>query len=165
MENLALQALALQRLGSQAEALEKIQQALLLAEPAGYDRVIVGLGFEMAWLLARLKSALNPTDRLQSYLARLLAWFPEKDRPGTQAAVPQAAETPTTGNQEWVEELSEREIEVLRLMARGLSNTQIAEAMVVAESTVKKHINHIFGKLDVSNRTQALIKARERNLL
>ena len=61
--------------------------------------------------------------------------------------------------------LSEREVEVLRWMARGLSNMQIADQMVVAESTVKKHINHIFGKLGVENRTQALIKARERGLL
>jgi LuxR family maltose regulon positive regulatory protein len=165
MENLALQAMALQRLGSQAEALEKVQQALSLAEPAGYERVLVGLGFEMAWLLGRLKTTLNPADRLQPYVGRLLAAFPEKDRAGLAGLDPQVLEKPAAASQEWVEEVSEREIEVLRLMARGLNNTQIAETMVVAESTVKKHINHIFGKLDVSNRTQALIRARERNLL
>jgi LuxR family maltose regulon positive regulatory protein len=165
LENLALQALALQRLGSQAEAFEKLQRALALAETAGYERVLVDFGLEMAWLLARLKAGLNPADRLQAYLAQLLAAFPEKDRAGAPAPEPAAAAAPAGATPEWVEELSEREVEVLRLMARGLNNTQIAESMVVAESTVKKHINHIFGKLEVSNRTQALIKARERNLL
>jgi LuxR family maltose regulon positive regulatory protein len=64
-----------------------------------------------------------------------------------------------------VEPLSERELEVLRLIAAGLSNHEIAGELFVALSTVKKHINHIYGKLDVRSRTQVLAKARELGLL
>jgi LuxR family maltose regulon positive regulatory protein len=165
VENLAIQALALQRLGNQSEAMEKIQRALHLAEPEGLERIFLDLGFEMVLLLTRLKSALGPTDHLQLLVTRLLAGFPEKDRSNLALLAPTPAQPSIANAEEWVEGLSEREVEVLRWMARGLGNLQIAEQMVVAESTVKKHINHIFGKLGVENRTQALIKARERGLL
>ncbi len=165
IENLAIQALALQRLGSQSEALEKIQRALHMAEPEGLDRIFLDLGFEMVLLLTRLKTALGPNDHLQAYSSQLLSGFPEKDRGSLPSNSEPVGQPASTGSDEWVEGLSEREVEVLRWMARGLSNMQIAEQMVVAESTVKKHINHIFGKLGVENRTQALIKARERGLL
>ena len=61
--------------------------------------------------------------------------------------------------------MSERELEVLRLIAEGLSNQEIAEQLVVAVQTVKKHINHLYGKLGVHSRTQALIRAQEWKLL
>jgi len=61
--------------------------------------------------------------------------------------------------------LSERELEVLHLLAEGLSNREIAERLVVAETTVKKHVNHVFDKLDVTSRTQAILRAREQGLL
>ena len=61
--------------------------------------------------------------------------------------------------------LSERELEVLHLLAEGLSNREIAARLVVAETTVKKHVNHLFDKLDVASRTQAIIRARELGLL
>ena len=64
-----------------------------------------------------------------------------------------------------MEPLSQRELEVLRLIAAGLSNREIAEELVVAISTVKTHIRNIYGKLDVSSRTQALVKARELKLI
>ena len=61
--------------------------------------------------------------------------------------------------------LSEREQEVLRLIASGLSNAEIADQLVVSYSTVKKHVNHIYSKLGVKNRTQALLRAQSINLL
>ena len=64
-----------------------------------------------------------------------------------------------------VEPLSERELEVLRLIADGHSNQAIADRLIVAVSTVKKHVNNIYGKLDVQSRTQALVRARELHLL
>ncbi|NTU86355.1 MAG: response regulator transcription factor, partial [Chloroflexales bacterium] len=64
-----------------------------------------------------------------------------------------------------VEPLSERELEVLRLVAAGHSNQAIADTLIVAIGTVKKHINNIFGKLQVGSRTQALARARELDLL
>ena len=64
-----------------------------------------------------------------------------------------------------VELLSERELDVLRLIAAGHSNQAIADRLIVALSTVKKHVNNIYGKLDVQSRTQALARARELHLL
>ena len=64
-----------------------------------------------------------------------------------------------------IEPLSERELEVLRLIAAGLSNRQIAEELVIEVSTVKSHANHIFGKLGVRSRTQAVVKAQALGLL
>ncbi len=69
------------------------------------------------------------------------------------------------GPQPLVEPLSERELEVLRLIADGLSNAEIAEKLVIAQGTVKRHINNIYGKLGVQSRTQAVAKAREIRLL
>ncbi len=63
------------------------------------------------------------------------------------------------------ERLSERELEVLRLLAEGLSNREIAARLVVAETTVKKHVNHVFDKLDVTSRTQAILRARQLGLI
>ena len=64
-----------------------------------------------------------------------------------------------------IEALSAREIEVLRLLAAGRSNQEVADALVVAVTTVKTHINNIYGKLEVRSRTQAVARARELNLL
>ena len=61
--------------------------------------------------------------------------------------------------------LNEREIEVLRLIAEGLSNNEIAERLVIALSTVKWHVNNLFGKLGVHSRTQAVAQAKELGLL
>ncbi len=70
-----------------------------------------------------------------------------------------------SANHSLVEALSERELDVLRLIAQGLTNSEIAERLGVGESTVKKHINHLYGKLDVQNRTQALLRAQEWKLV
>ena len=64
-----------------------------------------------------------------------------------------------------VEPLSEREVEVLRLIANGLSNQEIAQALTISVGTVKTHLNDIYGKLDARSRTQALARARARRLI
>jgi LuxR family transcriptional regulator, maltose regulon positive regulatory protein len=64
-----------------------------------------------------------------------------------------------------VEPLSERELEVLHLIADGASNREIAEQLVVSLGTVKKHLSNIFDKLDVQSRTQAVVTARRHNIL
>jgi LuxR family maltose regulon positive regulatory protein len=64
-----------------------------------------------------------------------------------------------------IEPLSDRELELLHLIAAGMSNSQIAEQLVVTVGTVKWHLNNIYGKLDVRSRTQAAARARELGLL
>ena len=76
------------------------------------------------------------------------------------AATPSATQQPSL-----VEPLSKRELEVLGLVVQGLSNREIAEELVVAVSTVKTHIRNIYGKLAVSSRTQALVRARSLRLI
>jgi LuxR family maltose regulon positive regulatory protein len=87
------------------------------------------------------------------YVARLLRAFIE-----TSGAVP-------VTQQALIEPLSERELEVLRLVATGKSNRQVADELILATGTVKKHLNNIYGKLQVNNRTQCVARARELRLL
>jgi LuxR family maltose regulon positive regulatory protein len=68
-------------------------------------------------------------------------------------------------NNRLVEPLSERELQVLRLIVAGLSNRQIAQDLVISLGTAKTHIHNIYGKLDVSSRAQAIARAREFNLV
>jgi LuxR family maltose regulon positive regulatory protein len=103
----------------------------------------------MAALLRRaLSQGIAP-----NYAARLLGAF---DR---------AVEAGMPANASLVEPLSERELEVLRLIVAGLSNPEIADELVIAVSTVKSHVNHIFGKLGVDSRTRAVATAQELDLL
>jgi LuxR family maltose regulon positive regulatory protein len=139
------------------QALPKLERALFLAEPEGYVRTFIDEGEPMARLLRRaLAEGFGGTEThgiVSEYASRLLAAFgnpPQVASPKEQALV---------------EPLSEREMEVLRLVAGGLSNREIADALVVAVSTVKSHINHIYGKLDVKNRVEAIARARTLELL
>ena len=83
----------------------------------------------------------------------------------TQPLAPLSRPAATPSLQELVEPLSERELEVLKLVSQGLSNSDIAHKLIVTVSTVKKHLNNIFSKLGVTSRTQALVCARVLNLL
>ncbi|MFN2183665.1 MAG: LuxR C-terminal-related transcriptional regulator [Anaerolineae bacterium] len=146
---LSLQALAHQAQGDEAQALVALRRALSLAEPEGYVRSFVDEGEQMARLLRHaVARGLTP-----EYSNRLLAAFGDSSQ-----ATPLAV-------QGLVEPLTEREMEVLRLVAAGLSNREIAHELVVAVSTVKSHINHLYGKLEVKNRTQAVARGRELELL
>jgi LuxR family maltose regulon positive regulatory protein len=145
----ALQALAFQIEGDVGQALSALERALSLAEPEGYVRTFVDEGEPMVRLLRRaLAEGIAP-----SYVSKLLAAFGESAQP-----VPPAT-------QALVEPLTERELEVLRLIAAGLSNREIAQELVVAVSTVKTHINHIYGKLDAKSRVQAVAKAQALDLV
>jgi LuxR family maltose regulon positive regulatory protein len=125
-----------------------------LAEPEGFVRTFVDEGAPMARLLRRaLAQGIAP-----SYVTKLMAAFGESAQPAPPAG--QALD-----DQPLIEPLTERELEVLRLIASGLSNREIAEDLVVAVSTVKSHINHIYGKLDAKSRIQAVAKARKLGLL
>lgn len=133
-----------------AKALAVLEQALTLAEPEGYLRLFVDEGKPMAELLSKFKSG-----NLQQYAKKILASF-----------APQQNLPPSTFNlQPLIDPLSDRELEVLRLIAQGLSNQQITQKLVVALSTVKGHNLRIFAKLQAKSRTEAVARARELGLL
>jgi LuxR family maltose regulon positive regulatory protein len=149
VEILLLRALAARGAGNVAQAIDLLSSAVKLAEPEGYVRVFVDLGVPMASLL---KEAI-PRGTNSSYITKLLTGFEGKQRPKTTAFQP------------IVEPLTGREIEVLRLLANGLSNEEIAKTLVLTLSTIKSHAHNIYAKLGVRTRTQAIKRAASLNLL
>jgi LuxR family transcriptional regulator, maltose regulon positive regulatory protein len=162
----ALQALALDATGDRAAALATLAEALALACPEGYVRVFVDEGASMASLLNRLAAAQRtgrvplPRTVRPDDLDRLLQAFrPAAARAGRHPEHDRAAGPGP------IELLSDRELQVLRLLAAGKSNPEIAEELVVVLDTVKKHVGHILDKLGAANRTQAVARARALGLL
>lgn len=145
--------------GDEAAGLADVAAALALAEPEGIITLFLEGGPAIAPLLARLLRQGPLGDVRPDYVQQILAAFPEQVR--VETAIP----TPPTPNDALVEPLSRRELEVLRLVADGLTNRQIAERLVVTLHTVKKHNSNIYAKLGVGNRTQAVARARALNLL
>src|SRR5215207_3471474 len=161
-----LLALASERLGATDEAFGHLERALTLAEPEGFVPVFVDEGIPMAALLERLireprdDGSYNdaPDGAPHVYAGRLLEHF-----------ALQAADSgnggPRSGRTPGLEPLSGREVEVLQLVAAGRSNAEIAGELYLSVGTVKAHVHHIFGKLLVRNRSQAVARARELRLL
>lgn len=143
IEILALQALAYRSGGESGAALRLLEQALTLAEPEGYVRIFSDEGLPMAELL-RLTIQ---QGRHVPYPARLLATI--ADSPPSPGAF----------------ELTDSELRVLRLIDAGMANQEIADTLVISLNTVKTHITHLYSKLEVSSRTQAIIRAREAGLI
>jgi LuxR family maltose regulon positive regulatory protein len=150
-----LQALALQAQGEAGRALDALESAFALAEPKGFVRTFVDEGPMMARLLQGARNRGISAD----YAGRLLAAFPPEDPlpPGQASAPPDQ-----TG---LVETLSERELEVLQLIAKGFTNREIADRLFLSLHTVKVHARNIYGKLGVGNRTQAVARARDLGVL
>lgn len=166
IEYLALDALALHAQGQARHALTTLRSALLLAEPAGYVRVFVDEGQPMRALLHDLRRGLlqlpAPDKRPSlAYVDRLLDAF----APSVSETTNLPSANPTTPSRTLLEPLTARELEVLPLLAQGLTNQEIAERLVISPGTAKRHIANIFAKLDVANRTQAINRAREERLL
>jgi ATP/maltotriose-dependent transcriptional regulator MalT len=156
----ALRALALAATGDETGAVTTLAGTLLLACPQGYVRVFADEGPPMAALLGRLIVAQRTGSGFRAaaevplgYLARLQRAF----GPGRPArdSVPSGI----------VDPLTSRELEVLEMLAAGRSNQAIAGELVVTLDTVKKHVGHVLGKLGAANRTEAVARARELNLL
>ncbi len=154
---MVLQALALHANDEQDKALQLLGNALALAEPGGFIRTFVDEGEPMARLLAEAAAH----GIMPDHTGRLLAAFEARDRSSEGEFHP----PPAPPTQPLVEPLSQRELEVLHLIAQGLSNREISERLFVALSTVKGHNLRIFGKLQVQRRTEAVARARELGLL
>jgi LuxR family transcriptional regulator, maltose regulon positive regulatory protein len=162
----ALQALGLSASGDQPGALAALGEALTLGAPEGYLRVFVDEGPPMAALLHQLlagrrRERLALADAVpREYLARLADAF---EQAGLPVRPPVGRGGVVVAG--LVEPLTERELEVLRLLAAGAPNRAIAAQLVVTPETVKKHLSHLFDKLGAANRTQAVARARELGLL
>ena len=152
---MVLQAVALQAHGEQEKAVHLLCDTLALAELGGFIRLFVDEGRPMAHLLSEAAA----TGMVPDYLGKLLAVF-EADAQNSEAT----SYLPTP-DQPLIEPLSRREVEVLQLIAQGLSNQEISERLVLALETVKGHNKKIFGKLQVQRRTEAVARARELGLL
>ncbi len=160
IEILALQALALWAANRKERAVNTLTQALALAEPEGYVRTFADEGAPMGDLLSEVLDAQRRRRRPDTaspavparYLAKLLAALARED------AVPAA-------DQRLPEPLSERELEVLALIAASMSNKEIAGKLFVSVGTVKTHINNLYRKLGASSRIQAVARAREMGLI
>jgi LuxR family maltose regulon positive regulatory protein len=147
IEGLALQALAHGRRGELAIAMTSLERALRLAEPEGYLRLFVDLGLPMARLLQEAEAR----DVMPAYVETILRAFGGDLISTTREALP--------------EPLTAREQQILKLIAAGLTNREIAEQLVISPETAKKHAANICSKLGVSNRTEAAARARELGLL
>ena len=158
----ALRALALAARGDHASALGALTEALTLARRHGYVRVLADGGAPMHALLAQLSAARpgqqHAAGRIDpGYLAALVRAC------GQSNAVPRTLAVGASPG--LVEPLTDRELEVLRLIAAGRSNQRIAHNLVVALNTVKKHVTHVLGKLGAANRTEAAARARQLGLI
>ncbi len=151
---MVLQAVALQAHGEKDQAVQLLCDALALAEPGGFIRLFVDEGLPMAHLLSETEAL----GMLPDYIGKLLAAFEAEKQQGENNSYPPPA-------QPLIEPLSPREVEVLQLIAQGLSNQEISERLFLALGTVKGHNQQIFGKLQVQRRTEAVARARELGLL
>jgi LuxR family maltose regulon positive regulatory protein len=154
LKAMVLQAVALHLHGDKDQAVHVLGEALALAEPGGFMRLFVDEGTQVAELL----SAAAARGIKPDYTGKLLAAFEiEAHTDETRSALSQI--------QPLIEPLSQSELKVLQLIARGLSNREISERLFLALSTVKGHNQKIFDKLQVQNRTEAIVRARELGLL
>ena len=149
LDLLLLQSLALGDQGDTPRALAVLMRALTLGEAEAYVRVFLDEDEPMAGLLRQAGSH----GMAPKYVAKLLSKFPK----GVGAA--------SATRQPLIEPLTERELQVLRLLAEGLNNQAMANRLVVALGTVKTHTASLYRKLDVTSRTQAVARATELGLL
>ncbi len=132
-----------------AKAIRLLQDALKMAQPEGFVRTFVDKGEPMKFLLERMKAE---GGELKDYVLTLLSAFGGESARGFK-------------DKPLVEMMSVRELEILRLLAEGLSNREIAERLVISVGTTKSHVHHILEKLGVESRMQAAAKARELGLV
>jgi LuxR family transcriptional regulator, maltose regulon positive regulatory protein len=145
---LVLQAVTRNNQKDEKRALDCLREALILAEPEGYVRVFLNRGESMRDLLRQLQKLGGGSEFVKRILGVFVPRPPIKALPALKPAI-----------------LSKREVELLRLVAAGHSNKEIAAELFISLGTVKRHTVNIFTKLDVRNRTEAVAKARQLGLL
>jgi LuxR family maltose regulon positive regulatory protein len=168
MEVTILQALAHQALSDEAEAVKTLEKALIVGQPEGFVRTFIDEGEPVSKLLLELLK--QKGKRWETEQPELLRYVVKlKDLFGPSAPVPTArlATTESEALPWWYVEdpLSDRELEVLQHVGRGLSNQEIADKLFLSAGTVKRHMSNIYQKLDVHSRTQALERARSLKVL
>jgi LuxR family maltose regulon positive regulatory protein len=161
IETLALQALLYDVEGDEPAALAALEQAIALAEPGGFIRLFVDLGLPIARLLAELRRR----DVAPEYIAHILIAFETKDDADAKSSSLVASSLAHGPSSPLIEPLTSRELEVLALLDRHLTNKEIAAELVISYGTVKTHTLNIYRKLDVRKRREAVAKAKELNLL
>jgi LuxR family maltose regulon positive regulatory protein len=159
IEILLTQALVHQAQGDQPQALAALERALTLTEPEGYIRIFVDEGDAMRSLISDFRLTIAPRAHpLLGYVNRILDFSPQSMEVTPQSKI-------VNLKSEIVEPLTDRELEILRLIAAGHSNAEIGQRLYLALSTVKGHNLRVFNKLQVQNRTEAVARARELGLL
>jgi ATP/maltotriose-dependent transcriptional regulator MalT len=157
---MVLQAVALDTCGEKDGALQVLGEALALAEPEGFVRIFLDEGEPMAGLLSEAAAR----GIMPGYTGKLLAAFPplagDAGRATAHSAVVAAVDPAGL-----LEPLTQRELDILRLMAQGLSNQEIGARLFLAVNTIKGHNRVIFDKLQVERRTEAIARARELGLI
>ena len=161
---LALRALALDAMAQRAvvksgAAGEALRQALEMGRMGGFTRVFADLGKPMQEMLRRLEK----TDSLNEFVQRILSVFPEEAKTPIQRETPGGNRSP--GNLSLVEPLTPRELEVLNLLRGPSSIKEIASKLNISYATAKRHTIHIYAKLGVSQRWNAVARAEELNLI
>jgi len=153
LEILIVRALALEAQGDRTSALSTLERDLVLAAPEGYIRLFVDEGSPMLVLLLHAYAR----SRVSGYIATLVSTYGEQVISDFPLSSP--------GPSPLAEPLTERERDVLRLLLEGASNREIARRLVLSVNTVKRHVYNLCGKLGVQSRAQAIIHARDLNLL
>jgi LuxR family maltose regulon positive regulatory protein len=170
IEAVVLQSLALEKQGRGEEAGGVLTEALALAGPGGWIRPFVEAGAVMEGMLERLRG----TSDQPTLIDRVLAAFgdegpvsageaPAAVTPGNE--VPRAIRTSPVGERRPLEDLTNRELDILELLAQRLQNKEIADRLSISPQTVNYHLKHVYQKLEVNGRRRAVDRAMERGLL
>jgi LuxR family maltose regulon positive regulatory protein len=148
--------------GDEKKAFTLLQRALQLAEPEGYIRVFISKGAPMKQMLRKALKAGYYSD----FVSRLLGEYHKTSGTSpTMAIHPNPRASQKISGPHLIEPLSEREIQVLRLLDSALTSTEIGRELYVSVNTIRTHIRNIYAKLGVNRRGDAVRRAKESNLI